>query len=269
MNQPEADNPCVSELAACRADNEELREQQRQRSDFLLSIVHEFRNPLTAMAGALEILRDSLADRLTAKEREFFGIVDVSQARLNQMLDEMLELMALEGREVTLAFEPTDLVALAEEVVAEFQPRARIYRVKINPPAGSKLVRAECDPEKVRRVLANLVSNGIKYNHEGGEVTVTLTSDGAFARVTVSDTGAGIPPEDHDRVFQQFYRNADVRRKGIVGTGLGLTIARNIVEMHGGEIGFTSRPGVGSTFHFTLPVRRSRPAAAAAGDDGR
>ncbi len=248
-------SPAEAALAAARAAAEELRAEQQVRTDFLLGLVHEFRNPLTAMMGALDILKDTLGDRLTAKDREFFDIVDVSLARLNQMLDEMLEFTALEGREVALAYEPTDMVALVREVLAEFEPRARIYGVKLNDVVSPQLVRVACDAERIRRALANLVSNAVKYNRPGGEVTVTLAPEGDVVRVAVADTGAGIPPEDYAKIFTRFHRGADVRKKGIVGTGLGLAIAKNIVEMHGGEITFASRPGDGTTFTCTLPRR--------------
>jgi len=209
------------------------------------------------MGGALDILQGTLADRINPKEREFFEIVDVSLARLNQMLDEMLEITTLEGREVELHYEPTYITQIAREVVAEFEPRAQIYGVKIAPVQGAELTRVECDPERIRRVIANFTSNAIKYNKPGGMVKITVTRAAETVKVSVADTGMGIPEEDHGKVFQRFYRAAEVRQKGIVGTGLGLAIARSIVDMHGGSIGFESRPGDGTTFYFSLPVQRS------------
>ena len=246
-----------AELDGVREEVETLRREKARRRDYLMTLVHEFRNPLTALGGAAEILEDSLDDRLNAKEREFFGVVKVSLARLNQMLDEMLELTSLEGREVELRYEPTDVAALAGAVLAEFEPRAEVFGVKLNPlRRAGEIPEVECDPVLISRVIANMVSNAMKYNKVGGEVTVTLAAGGGRLRVAVADTGMGIPEENFDKVFTRFYRAPEVRQKKIAGTGLGLTIAKNIVELHGGEIAFTSVFGEGSTFTFEVPLRR-------------
>lgn len=236
---------------------EALRRESARRYDHLMTLVHEFRNPLTALSGAVEIIEDSLGERLSDKEREFFDVIEVSLARLNRMLDEMLELTSLESREVELRYEATDVAALARDVLAESEARAEVFDVKLNPlRLEGELPEVECDPVLISRVVANLVSNAVKYNKAGGEVTVTLAADDSRLRVDVADTGMGIPEEDFDKVFTRFYRAPEVRQKRIAGTGLGLTIAKNIVELHGGEIAFTSVLGEGSTFAFEIPLRR-------------
>ena len=247
----------AAERDGVREEVETLRREKARRHDYLMTLVHEFRNPLTALGGAAEILEDSLDDRLNAKEREFFGVVKISLARLNQMLDEMLELTSLEGREVKLRYEATDVAALAGDVLAEFEPRAEVFGVKLNPlRRAGEIPEVECDPVLISRVIANMVSNAVKYNNDGGEVTVTLAAGDGRLRVAVADTGMGIPEEDFDKVFTRFYRAPEVRQKKIAGTGLGLTIAKNIVELHGGEMAFTSACGEGSTFTFEIPLRR-------------
>jgi signal transduction histidine kinase len=232
--------------------------EEGRRHDYLLTLVHEFRNPLAALAGAVDILKDNLDEHLDAKEREFFDIVDVSLARLNQMLDEMLELTSLEGREVELNYEAADVVALVRDALAEFEPRAKIHKITLKPvEAEAGIPKVECDPELLTRVIANLVSNAIKYNKPGGDVTVTLSVSGENLRVAVADTGTGIPEADFAKVFTRFYRAPEVRRRNIVGTGLGLAIAKNIVALHRGEMSFTSREGRGSTFWFTIPLKKA------------
>jgi signal transduction histidine kinase len=228
-----------------------------RRHDYLLTLVHEFRNPLAALAGAVDILEDELRPHLDAKKREFFDIAETSLARLNQMLDEMLELTALEGRDIGLNYERTDAVALCRDVVAEYGPRAEAFNVKLNPvEVEGDVPKVECDPELITRVVANLVSNAVKYNKPGGDVAVTLSTDDGKVKVAVADAGMGIPEEDFPKVFTRFYRAPEVRQRGVVGTGLGLAIAKNIVELHGGEMSFTSRAGVGSNFWFAIPVER-------------
>ncbi|UCH79479.1 MAG: HAMP domain-containing histidine kinase [Candidatus Coatesbacteria bacterium] len=254
---------CAQNLDEAREQIEGLRAAEERRQDYLLTLVHEFRNPLTALAGAVEILKGTLADRVNAKEREFFDVAEASLARLHQMLDEMLELTALEGRAVELHYDLVDVAALARDVLGEFEPRAKVYDVSLAPvEVQGEVPAVECDPGLIARVISNLLSNGVKYNRPGGEVTVTIAREDAGLRLAVADTGAGIAPEDFPNLFSRFYRAPEVRQKKIMGTGLGLTVAKRIVELHGGEITFTSELGVGSTFSFTLPLRRP-------GDDER
>lgn len=257
-----------SETAADRATAQALpaetvRPDGERRQDYLLTLVHEFRNPLAALAGAVDILEDELRPYLDPKKREFFGIVGVSLARLNQMLDEMLELTALEGREIELNYEVVDVAALCRDVLAEHEPRAGVFKISLHPlKAEADLPKVECDPELITRVIANLVSNAVKYNKAGGEVDVSISARDGNLRVAVADTGTGIPKADFPKLFTRFYRAPEVRQRKIAGTGLGLVIAKNVVELHGGEMSFTSRAGRGSTFWFTIPVRRPEKAEA-------
>lgn len=252
----------LSEKAAAAAepaapDESACREEER-RYDYLLTLVHEFRNPLTALAGAVDILEEELRPHLDPKKRQFFDIAEVSLARLNQMLDEMLELTALEGRDIELNYEDVDVAALCRDVLAEHEPRAEVFKVELKPVrVDGELAKVECDPELITRVMANLISNAVKYNRPGGEVDVTLSARDGKLRVAVADTGTGIPEADFGKVFTRFYRAPEVRRRKIAGTGLGLVIAKNIVELHGGEMSFTSRAGRGSTFWFTIPFKRA------------
>ncbi len=244
----------VEEAAACRQEEE-------RRYDYLLTLVHEFRNPLAALSGAIDILKHELERNLDAKKREFFDIADASLARLNEMLDEMLELTSLEGREVELDYQAADVTALVRDVLAEFEPRATISKITlklVNPEA--EMPKVECDPELLSRAVANLVSNAVKYNKAGGDVTVTLSAGDEKLRVAVADAGMGIPEADFAKVFTRFYRAPEVRERNITGTGLGLAIAKNIVALHGGEISFTSREGRGSTFWFTIPLEKAETA---------
>lgn len=242
---------------------------EERRYDYLLTLVHEFRNPLAALAGAVDILEDELRPYLDPKKREFFDIVEVSLARLNQMLDEMLELTALEGRDIELNYETVDVAALCRDALAEYEPRAEVFKVKLNPvKAEGNPAKVECDPELITRVIANLVSNAVKYNGPDGEVDISLSARDGSLRVAVADTGTGIPEADFGKVFTRFYRAPEVRRRKIAGTGLGLVIAKNIVELHGGEMSFTSRAGHGSTFWFTIPFKRAENANAGNDDRG-
>jgi signal transduction histidine kinase len=247
------------ELQECLKELDAVREAGERRQDYLLTLVHEFRNPLTAVAGSVEILEDTLADRMEPREREFFEVINAGLDRLNQMLDEMLELTAIEGRRVGLHTAPTDIPSLLGTIMADYETRAELAGVTLNPvEVVGEVPPVECDPELLGRVISNLISNGIKYNKPGGSVTATVSAEDGNLRVDVADTGAGIREEDFPKIFTRFYRAADAREKKIAGTGLGLTIARKIVEFHQGEMWFTSAHGVGSTFTFTIPVAGPR-----------
>jgi len=185
------------------------------------------------------------------------------------MLDEMLELTALEGRDIELNYETVDVAALCRDALAEYEPRAEVFKVKLNPVKVERgLPKVECDPELITRVIANLISNAVKYNGPDGEVDVSLSARDGSLRVAVADTGTGIPEADFGKVFTRFYRAPEVRQRKIAGTGLGLVIAKDIVELHGGEMSFTSRAGHGSTFWFTIPFKRAENANAGNDDRG-
>ncbi len=266
MSEKLKSNPSEMATAQVTAQGlpaETVSPEGERRHDYLLTLVHEFRNPLAALAGAVDILESELRPYLDPKKREFFDIIEVSLVRLNQMLDEMVELTALEGREIGLNYESVDVAALCRDVLAEHGPRAEVFKITLNPlKADDDLPKAECDPELITRVVANLVSNAVKYNKAGGEVNVSVSARDGNLRVDVADTGTGIPKADFPKVFTRFYRAPEVRQRKIAGTGLGLVIAKNVVELHGGEMSFTSCARRGSTFWFTIPVERPEKAEA-------
>jgi PAS domain S-box-containing protein len=242
----------------------EAQQALQARDDFLASIAHDLRNPLATIKGYAQMLqmRISRLDLPDAERMaEMLRRIDATVARMTGLLTELIDLSRLHtGQPLELQREPTDLVALARHLVAEYQQTAPAHRLHLET-AVPELI-GWWDRPRLERVLSNLLSNAIKYSPDGGEITVTIarrSKDGMeWAVVEVRDRGMGIPAEDLPHIFERFYRGRNVAAK-ISGTGIGLASARGIVEQHGGTITVQSREGEGSTFTIYLPIT-SKPA---------
>ena len=232
-------------------DLTELRRLETVRRDFVSNISHELRTPLATLKALAETLREgALDDPLVAKS--FLGKMNTEVDRLAQMVEELGELSRIESGEAPVQMEPFDAASTLEQAAARLRPQAERAGVRLDTSIPSDLPRAIGDREKVERVLVNLIHNAIKFTDAGGSITVSVETDGGSLRVSVTDTGVGIPADDLPRIFERFYK-ADKARSGS-GTGLGLAIAKHIVEAHGGAIRAHSTEGKGSVFSFTLPL---------------
>ncbi len=240
-------------------DVTELHRLERARRDFVANIGHELRTPLASIKLLVETLTQSVRDDPDATQ-DFLSRIDVEVDGLTQLVRELLELSRLESGQVPLDRRPVDLTALLEKAAARLRTQAERAGVTLNVEAGPRLPFAYADPDRVEQVLVNLLHNAIKFNHAGGHVTLAATPGGdGWLRVSVTDTGSGIPPDDLPRIFERFYkvdkaRTATAGREREGGTGLGLAVARHIVQAHGGRLWAESVYGVGSTFSFTLPT---------------
>jgi signal transduction histidine kinase len=233
-----------------------LQETLRTREAFLASLVHDLKTPLAASMGyaqlvqreAAKVGRPATARRLA----EWAAIIEASTARAATLLDELLDIARLEaGRPLDLERRPADLVALAEHAAAEHRRGTERHRITVDAPAPELV--GEWDAARLARVLDNLLGNAVKYSPAGGEVAVRVAREGAWAVLTVTDEGLGIPAADRARIFERFHRGRNVQGQ-VAGAGVGLAGARQIVEQHGGSIGVQSREGAGSTFTVRLPL---------------
>jgi len=228
----------------------ELREQDRLKSQFITDASHEMRTPLTTIKGYLQLILDGAMD--AEQQRTSLEIaarnIDVITRLVNDILY-LQEMATIRAERV-----PVEMAGLVREVVAAAQGQARlagvILRAEIPP---SDLPPVSGSRKRLARALANLVENAIKFNTDGGEVVVRLREEASSLRVEVSDTGIGIPAEYLDKIFNRFYRIDSSAPHLARGVGLGLPIAKQIVEEHGGEMHVKSEPGKGSVFSFTLP----------------
>jgi two-component system phosphate regulon sensor histidine kinase PhoR len=232
-------------------DLTELRNLQTTRRELIGNISHEFRTPLAGIKAMVETLCGGAVDDKKAA-RDFLTRVDSEVDRLTQLVAELTELSRIETGKAELKEEPVNLNKLAEEVITQLSPQAERQKLAIGKKLDADLPSVLADKDRVRQVITNLVHNAIKFTPPGGRITVTTRTLEGSAVVNIADTGVGIPKEDLPRVFERFYKG-DKARAG-EGTGMGLAIAKHVVEAHGGSIWVESEEGKGSTFSFSLPL---------------
>jgi signal transduction histidine kinase len=236
------------------AGYERLRELEALRDDLVNMVVHDLRNPLTAIALFATLLEESEGERLTEKGRGNLGRIAKSADVLIEMISSMLDVSKMESGQMTIARAPCDLAAIAREVVARLEGLALGRELTIEGPAQPAPL--EGDEQLLSRLLQNLVGNALKFAPpDGGWVRVGLEPGERSVRCTVRDNGPGIPREHQQRVFDKFWQ-AEARQRGHkYSSGLGLTFCKMVVEAHGGSIGVESEVGAGSCFWFELPRR--------------
>jgi len=233
-------------------DLTELRNLQTTRRELIGNISHELRTPLAGIKAMVETLHDGAIDDMEVA-RDFLTRIDTEVDRLTQLVAELTELSRIETGEAELRREPVNLNQLAEEVVIQFGPQAERQKLSISEGLSAELPAVPVDKGRIRQVIANLVHNAIKFTPTGGRITVTSRVLEASVVVDIADTGMGIAKEDQARVFERFYKG-DKARTG-EGTGMGLAIAKHVIEAHGGNIWVESEEGKGSTFSFSLPLQ--------------
>lgn len=233
--------------AAVAIENARLFEQ----SDLISEVVHELRTPVTSIVGYAQMLR--LPDIPEDSKQQFADVIRREAVRLGNMVNDFLEWARLESGRVHLVKEPIDMRALAEETILVMRPQADMRDITMSLQSPDEIPTIVGDAKRLKQVLLNLMSNAVKYNRDGGWVDVKVTVSSETLNVSVRDTGYGIAPEDLPHIFQRFYRVASTEEQ-VKGTGLGLCIAKQIVEMHGGTMDVESQLGVGTTFSFALPI---------------
>ncbi len=232
-----------------------LAELDRQKSEFITIASHELRTPLSIVLGYSSMLRDKLVDR----QNEYIDQVVSAGLRINDIVDDLVNLRHLDGGEAVLKFSELNLQQLIDAAVYELRPLAvaRGVALTVQRPHQALLLRA--DRDKLMMVVANLVANAIRFTPGGGSVTVVSglqgSEHGGNAVIAVRDTGIGIPSHEFQRIFDRFYQVAESRTREHGGLGIGLSIARGFVQLHEGTIDVQSTPGRGSLFVVTLPAR--------------
>lgn len=237
-------------FAQQKAAVEELERLSKAKSDFISIVSHEFRTPLTGIQGFSEMIRDE--DLPIADVKEYASDINKDAQRLNRMITDMLDLDRMESGRMQLYREPVDMNAVAAEVVDRVRPNAPAHPVTLR--LEKDLPPVPADRDKVTQVLVNLLSNAVKYSPDGGEIVVTTSRVRDMLHVSVKDNGMGIPEDALERVFERYARIESGATRRIQGTGLGLPIVRQIVDMHGGRAWVESTLGTGSDFQFTLPL---------------
>jgi signal transduction histidine kinase len=228
----------------------DLERAERLRRSMVADAAHELRTPLSNIRGQLEAVRDGVikpdADTISSLNEE--------AVLLSRLVDDLQELSLAEAGELKLNRQTEDIARLIEQAVVAQQTQAATKGISVSADLPDKLPPVSIDPYRIGQVLRNLLENAIAHTGTGGTITVSARQQGNYIEVAVVDTGEGIPPEDLPNIFERFYRVDKSRARATGGSGLGLTITKRLVEVHGGKIEAHSEPGKGSRFSFTIPT---------------
>jgi signal transduction histidine kinase len=234
-------------------DVTQQRELDRLKDEFVATVSHELRTPLTSMMGFLEMLREGEAGELTEEQQRFLAIVYRSSERLQRLVGDLLFVARLDAGGLQMQYAAVDVVDVVRDAVESSSALARSRDVELSGELH-EVPPVVADKERLAQLVANLVSNALKFTPAGGSVTARAFRDGEVAVVEVEDTGIGIPYAEQARVFQRFFRSSTATEQAIPGTGLGLVISKAIAEAHGGSISLRSQPGTGTCFRVELPL---------------
>jgi len=232
----------------------QLEVASQHKSEFLANMSHELRTPLNAIIGFSEVLTDRMFGELNEKQEEYLKDIYASGTHLLSLINDILDLSKIEAGRMELELTDFDIPTALDNAIVLVRERAARHGISLHKSIDERLGQIQADERKVRQVVLNLLSNAIKFTPEGGRIEVLAAPKDGAVEVSVSDTGVGIAPEDQETVFEEF-RQVGTAAKKVEGTGLGLTLCRKFVELHGGRIWVKSEVGVGSTFTFSLPLR--------------
>ena len=233
--------------------NDQLVEADKLKDEFVALISHDLRTPLTSIIGYVELSLEDVQPPLDGERRGYLQIVSRSAERLLRLVDDLLFVARLQAGRLILERSQLDLCTIAAQASQEAQPRAEAKQLTLEFSGGSP-VMIEGDKGRLFQLLDNLISNAIKFTPEGGSVEVRAVPWNGVAVLEVSDTGIGLGPDEAELVFDRFFRSSRVVAQQVPGTGLGLFIARAIVDAHAGTIAASTREGGGTTFHVELPA---------------
>jgi signal transduction histidine kinase len=233
----------------------QLEAASRHKSEFLANMSHELRTPLNAILGFSEVLTERMFGDLNPKQEEYLRDIHTSGQHLLSLINDILDLSKVEAGRLELERGRFHLPTALDNALTLVRERATRHGITLDRVIDERVGDIVADKRKVKQILLNLLSNAVKFTPAEGRIGVTATATDEATTISVSDTGVGIAPEDQATIFEEFRQvgRDDARKQE--GTGLGLTLAKKFVELHGGQIGVRSQVGQGSTFTFTLPVR--------------
>lgn len=234
-----------------------IAEANRTKSEFVSIISHQLGTPLSIFRMTLELAsREAGKEGMSAGAAQHLQTLGDATGRMIRLVNSLLEVSRIEAARLVLRPEAVALERLTGRLVEDFRKYADAHKVTLAFTAPHGLPQAWADPEKIEMAVQNLIDNAVRYTLGGGTAAITIAADRGVLRWSIEDHGAGIPAGERPYIFQKFFRGENGRPRDTHGSGIGLYIARAIVEASGGKIGFTSEPGKGSTFWFTLPMAK-------------
>jgi signal transduction histidine kinase len=233
----------------------QLETASQHKSEFLANMSHELRTPLNAIIGFSEVLGERLFGELNEKQDEYLKDIHASGQHLLSLINDILDLSKIEAGRMELELTDVYLAATLENALTLVRERAGRRGIGLHIAVDERLGQIKADERKIRQVVLNLLSNAIKFTPEGGRIEVQAKPVNDTVEVSVTDNGVGIAPEDQEAIFEEF-RQVGTADKKVEGTGLGLALSRKFIELHGGRIWVKSQVRTGSTFTFSIPVRR-------------
>ena len=232
----------------------QLEIANRHKSEFLANMSHELRTPLNAIIGFSDVLLQKMFGELNEQQADYLEDIRSSGTHLLTLINDILDLSKIEAGRMELELAPFSLVAALNNAVTLVRERAQSHGIKLELDVAPQLDTVVADERKLKQVVVNLLANAVKFTPDGGTVTLHADRDDGTVRLAVKDTGIGIAPADQQRIFEEFQQAGTQTEKSREGTGLGLTLSRRMVELHGGTITVDSAPGKGSTFTVALPL---------------
>jgi len=233
---------------------ENLAKVNKSKSEFISVISHQLKTPITGISWDIELLISKYGEGLSQKQREILENMEVSNKVTSKMVGDLLDVARIDQNNLFTGKEELDIVKIIEKVLAKNEVLGRNNKIKVKFLVDDNMPKIIGDNKKTEVVLDNLISNAIKYNRDGGSVFVNVRKDGKKAVISIKDTGIGIPKGDQDMIFHKFFRSENAATKEVDGTGLGLYIAKNVIEKSGGKVWFHSVEGEGSVFSVSLPL---------------
>jgi two-component system, OmpR family, sensor histidine kinase BaeS len=243
--------------AALQRDVGELRRQEQLRRDLIANVSHELATPLTAIQGFNEALVDGVISDQTERD-ETYRLIAREAGRLRRLVDQMRQVALFEGGATALQLAPVHLPTLLGEALAVLAPELQRKGITVEQHMSVDLPSVRADADRLTEIVLNLLDNAVRHSPKGGVIDVAAGEEGGLVRVSIADSGPGIPAAERERLFERFYRVDSSRTSATGGSGLGLAIVRALVEAHGGTIALDTGPHGGARFSFTLPVEVRR-----------
>ena len=237
----------------CAEKNKKLQELDQLKSDFVSTVSHELRTPLATMKEFASIIADEIPGKLNDEQKEYVSIIKGNIDRLTRLINDLLDISKIESGKMELKKRLVNIIELTEDVVLILRPKSDGKNISLKTSFQKPMPQIYIDPDKIIQVFTNLIGNAIKFTPNNGEIVVELIDKPEEVECRVTDTGAGILPENLENVFKRFQQFNREAGAGAKGTGLGLAITKELVNAHNGEVWVESQPGKGTKFAFTLP----------------